>query len=228
MRRSALRLRVPGILAGLAVVAVACGGSSATSRPIVAATPGATATATATLVPTPESTASPDRTAEPPPGVIASQEANTFVSPRYGYALTLPPHVALLGWHGADRQWDGQSKVHIAGPYTDRTVVAEGGLLVIGSEAESLDEFVRRFEATGPRFRGCGMAQNRLDVTIGGVPAIGFTQICGDDAHDGFGRVALFNNGWGIGASIATTFGNEVAGRDRLIELLEGLEWRPE
>jgi hypothetical protein len=150
-----------------------------------------------------------------------------FVSDQYKYALTLPPGAALLAWHGADRQWDGQVKVDIGpSPYTDRTSVAEGGLLIIGSEAESLDEFFGRFEANGPRFRGCNPAKDRLDVTIGGVLAIGFTQICGDDESDAFGRVALFNDGRGIGATIQTTVGNEVAARDRLVELLEGLEWR--
>jgi hypothetical protein len=224
MGHSTARLRVPAIVAVFAVL-VACGGSTATTGPTEASTPELheSATSAATL----ESTLSPEPTPGASNAATPSADANTFVSDQYKYALTLPPGAALVAWHGADRPWDGHAKVDIAGgPYTDRTSVAEGGLLIIGSEAENLDEFFGRFEANGPRFRGCNAAKDRLDVTIGGVPAIAFTQICGEDESDAFGRVALFNDGRGVGASILTTLGNEVAARDRLVELLDGLEWR--
>jgi hypothetical protein len=221
---------VPAILAVLAIALGACGGSSPTQTATTPTTQASTPTPDTTVEPTPESITQPTPAAtdEPTETAAASAAADTFESKQYGYALTLPPGAALLRWHQAVRQWDGQFKVDTGpNPYTDRNAVAEGGLLIIGSKAESLGEFFSRFEASGPRFRGCNAARNRLDVTIGGVPAIGFTQVCGEDARDGFGRVALFKDGRGIGASIAT-IGDTVAARDRLIELLEGLEWLPE
>ncbi|HEX5015865.1 MAG TPA: hypothetical protein VFV72_17095 [Candidatus Limnocylindrales bacterium] len=155
-------------------------------------------------------------------------DANTFTSPKYEYAITLPPGVALVGWHAADRAWNGAGIVQESGTAIDRTSISEGGLLIVGSPAESLDEFYTRFEANGPRFNGCDAAGDRMDVTINGVPAIAFTQVCGDDENDDFGRVAIVNDGYGVGASILTTPGKKLEARDRLIELLEGLEFGPQ
>jgi hypothetical protein len=146
------------------------------------------------------------------------------VSHYYNYALTLPPRTALVRWHAATRRWDGATSVQEEGPYIDWSTVAEGGMYIIGSPADSLDEFFTRFEAAGPRFHGCNAAEDRVDAAINGVPVIGFTQVCG--SREGFARLALFKDGFGIGASIHTMADKTVAARDRLIELLEGLEWR--
>jgi hypothetical protein len=159
------------------------------------------------------------------PTPAASSASNTFESTRYRYSLTLPPGTLLLNWHSADRAWDGQAKVDMVGPFTDRASIAEGGLFVIGAEAQSLDQFATRFEENGTRFHGCTAAQDRTDVTIGGVAAIAFTQRC-DHGAVGFGRVALFKDGFGLGTWISTLPGKEPAALDHLIELLGTLEWQ--
>ena len=112
----------------------------------------------------------------------------------------------------------------MAGPYTDRSAVAEGGLFLIGAEADNLDEFFARFEGNGTRYHGCTEAQDRIDVTIGDIPVIAFTQRCANDSA--FARAALFKDGFGLGTWITTTPGKKIVARDRLIELLDGLEWR--
>ena len=56
------------------------------------------------------------------------------------------------------------------------------------------------------------------------MPAIGFTQVCETGAS--FGRVALFKDGWGIAAWISSAPGAQMAALERLIEVLDGLEWR--
>lgn len=146
------------------------------------------------------------------------------MSTHYQYALTLPPKTAQLAWRAAQRAWDGQARVDMAGSLVDRTSVAEGGLLVIGAESDSLDAFFVQFAGNGTRYHGCSGAQNVTDAAIAGEPAIAFTQVCAGIAA--FGRVAMFRNGRGVGAWIATTPGKEVAARDRLIELLSSFEWR--
>lgn len=213
--------RVLASIATFALILLACSraaSSSAAPVPTVAQTP-----AGATTTPTREATPSPKPTAGATPGQSqAATDANTFVSPNYRYALTLPPGTALLGWHGATRPWDGVNSVNEDSPYLDRTSVAEGGLYIVGSPADSLDEFFTRFESNGPRAHACDPANDRVDVSVNGVPAIGFTQVCGE----GYGRLVVFKDGFGIGASIHTVEDNVVPARDRLIELLAGLEWR--
>jgi hypothetical protein len=213
------RSRVFAVGAVLAMLLAACGETAAPQ-----ATKSPPLEATTSTVATPEPTRSPEQTPEPTLKAAASLVANTFGSPNYKYALTLPPGTAYLAWHEADRPWDGQAKVDMLGPYTERNTVAEGGLFLVGSPGASLDEFFGRFEANGTRYHGCGPAEDRLETTIGGTPAIAFTQVCENDST--FGRIALFNAGYGVGAYIFTTPGKELSVRDRLIELLSGLEWR--
>jgi hypothetical protein len=210
-------------LAGLLAAALAgCGDAAPASAPATPSpTPAPVETPAPSAAPTPQS--SPSTAASPSAGPSAA--ANTFVSEHYRYSLTLPPGTLLLNWHSADRAWDGQAKVDMAGQYPDRTAIAEGGLLVIGAEAESLDDFFTRFEANGTRFHGCTPAQDPTDVTIGGVAAIAFLQQCANNTV-GFARVALFKDGFGLGVWISTLPGAEGAARDRLIELLDGLEWQ--
>ena len=214
-RGVAKRRWIVGVAAALCLTACTSGASSTpTPAATVSALPSATPTATARPSPTPV----------PTPASSPSGASNTFESTRYKYALTLPPGTTLLGWRAAERAWDGQARVDMAGSYVDRTSVAEGGLLVIGAEADSLDTFFTQFVGNGTRFHGCTEARNVTDVTISGTPAIAFTQVCAGVAA--FGRVAMFNDGHGVGAWIVTTPGKELAARDRLVELLAGLEWR--
>ena len=218
-----------GTVTGRLIVAAAiwlgiggCGGSATpTAMPSASPSPLVTAAATPSEEPTASLSASPS----PSASAASRAAADTFVSDRYRYSLALPPGTLLLNWHSADRAWDGQAKVDMAGPFTDRASIAEGGLYVIGAEAQSLDEFATRFEENGTRFHGCTAAQDRTDVTIGGVPAIAFTQRC-DHGAVGFGRVALFKDGFGLGTWISTLPGTEAAALDHLIELLGALEWQ--
>jgi hypothetical protein len=213
------------VFAAFIVGLAGCGSVGSPSVRPSAPSPTIAAAPTASAAPTP-ATPSPEPTARPSvgPAATASAASNTFVSANYNYALTLPPRTALVRWHAASRRWDGATSVPEEGPYTDSSTVAEGSLLIIGSPAESLDEFFARFEAAGPRFHGCNAAEDRVDATINGVPAIGFIQVCGPG--EGFGRLALFKDGFGIGASIHTTADKLVPALDRLIELFDGLEWR--
>jgi hypothetical protein len=221
MRRTSARLRIPAILAGAAILAVACGASSATPRSILP--PSAPETATATLVATPEPTQSPDRTAEPTPAAAASQQANTFVSSRYPYALTYPPGTVQLGWYSAERTWNSSGRWDMGEPYTDRNLIAEGGLHIFGAPTNGLDEFFGIIKGIGESHR-CTEPQNRRDATIGEATAIGFTQVC--DLGTAIARVVIVKDGYGIAMFVNTPTGGEIAGRDKAFELLEGLEWR--
>ena len=215
----------PRTLRGRIIVgAVIAFGIAACGTPSASPTATPSATSAGVDAPSPARTLESPSTPAPSPTTAASTTSDTFTSTRYRYTLTLPAGSLLLGWHSADRAWDGQAKVDMAGPYPDRTGVAEGSLYLIGSEADGLEEFLDRFEGNGTRFHGCGPAQNRRDLMIGGVPAIGFTQACATGAT--FGRVALFKDGFGIGAWIASAPGAEMAALDKLVELLEGLEWQ--
>jgi hypothetical protein len=153
----------------------------------------------------------------------ATVAANTWVSERYPYAITYPPGTMQLGWHSAERAWDVTANWDMAGPYPDRNLIAEGGLYVFGAPATSMDEFFTAIEANGTRHR-CTEPANRRDATIGGAAAIGFTQVC--DNGTSFARVVIFKDGYGIAMFVNTPPGGEIAGRDKAIELLEGLEWR--
>ncbi len=80
-------------------------------------------------------------------------------------------------------------------------------------------------EANGVRQHGCTIAENRVDVTINGVPAIGFTQRCALGTN--MARVALWKDGWGIGVWLGEAPVSELpARRDRAIELLSTLDWK--
>jgi hypothetical protein len=217
-----MTLRRLAIHAGvLALCLAACGtpAPSATPTPTPLATPSPVETAAAS----PTVTRSPTEAPAESSSAAASAAGDTFVSTLYPYALTLPPHSLLLVWHAAERPWDGQARVDMAGSYVDRTSIAEGGLFLISAPTGDLDAFFTAFVANGTRFHNCTEGGDRVDTTIDDVPAIAFTQEC---EGVGFGRVALFKDGHGIGAWITTLPGEKVPARDRLIELLDGLEWR--
>ncbi len=215
----------------LAIVAVslaACGGGTPASssgvppsqvagQPTASSPPAATAPP-ATDAPTP-SRASP---ASLPP---LPTQSPTFESPFYRYAMTIAPGTRTRNWRPASRVWDGIARLDMAGPYTDQTGTPDGGLFLFGAEAESLDAWFARVEGNGSRYHACTPAQNRLDVTIKGVPAIAFSQGCALGTT--MARVAIWKDGWGIGVWLGDTPAGEAATtRDRLIELLDGLEWR--
>jgi hypothetical protein len=219
------RARVLGpIVVGLAAV-IAVAGCTANPPPAWTFAPPAPRPPGIAAIETvaPDPTASP--TAVPAPASASSTAgALTFESKHYPYAMTLPAGVAFSNWRSASKTWDGLARVDIAGLYVDRVSIPDGTLLFFGGTANGLDEFFRRFEANGTRYHGCTQALNRRTESINGVAAISFTQRCVTDAT--FARVALFKDGYGIAAYVLTLPGREIDTRDRLIELLDGLEWR--
>lgn len=215
--RSALSCLALVVLVGTG----ACAGSVSSPQPASDSVPSATPSHQPTpLEPssTPSPTAAPTDTPTP--------SASVFTSPFYGYSLTLPPGMMTRNWRPAERAWDGEAKLERAGPYLDRTGIAEGGLFLYGAEDPGLDTWFARVEGNGRRFHACTEAENRRDVTINDVPAIAFTQHCALDTR--MARVAIWKDGYGIALWLGETQeATLLAARDLAIELLDGLEWIP-
>jgi len=212
-------------VAVMVVLVVACGsGPTLSSAP--AATPVVTTAPIATQEPTPSSEPPDKPMTAATASAAASTAANTFVSKRYRYALTLPPGSLLVGWHSADRAWNGTAALDTGGPFLDRTAIADGGIHMFGAPSTSAEEWFGRVEGNGIQYHRCTKAQNRRDASIGDAQAIAFTQAC--SSIETWARVAIFKDGYGVGMWLHPTPGAEVAGRDRALELLEGLEWLPE
>ena len=152
-----------------------------------------------------------------------STDPNTFVSTRYPYTLTYPPGTMQLGWYSANRAWDSRTRWDMGETYSDRNLIAEGGLHIFGAPTQGLDEFFGVIKKNGESHR-CTDPQNRRDATIGEATAIGFTQVC--DLGTAVARVVIVKDGYGIAMFVNTPPGGEIEGRDAAIELLEGLEWR--
>ena len=207
------------------ILVAACGGSSGPVTPVPTpafqSTPAVTATPARTTKPTPSAAPTPEATES----AAASAAANTFVSKRYQYAMTLPPGSMLVNWHSADRAWNGQANLDSGGPYLDRTAVAEGGISMYGAPSASLEEWFGQVEGNGVRYHRCTKAQDRRDASIGDAKAIAFVQVCGGGTET-WVRVAVFKEGYGVGMWFHPSPGAEIAGRDKALELLKGLEWR--
>jgi hypothetical protein len=223
-RSTAARRCVAYLLLGASIVG--CGGAApspavtvAPSRAAVVPSPSPTpaATTTPTPDPTPEPTAPPSR--RPP-----ATPSPTFESPFYRYTITLPVGIQTLNWKAAQRPWNGTAMLDRAGPYTDQTGIAEGGIFLFGGEAESLQAWFEVVEGNGVRYHRCTPARNRVDVVINDVPAIGFAQSCEQGTN--MARVALWKDGWGIAMWHGEApVGELPAMRDRAIEFLHSLEW---
>jgi hypothetical protein len=132
----------------------------------------------------------------------------------------------LVGWHAADRAWDGRASLETGGPFLDRTAIAEGGIHMFGAPSTSLEEWFGQVEGNGIQHHRCTEAQNRRDASVGDAQAIAFTQEC--SSTETWVRVAIFKDGYGVGLWLHPAPGAEVAGRDKALEVLEGLEWLPE
>jgi hypothetical protein len=209
----------------LAVAVILAGCGQGPTAPGTAGDSAATTPATRTEPPPSAPAETPEATASTSSRPAAASPSATFESPLYRYAITLPAGSMLLNWRPAQRKWDGSSKIDRAGPHTDRTAIAEGGLYLFGAEAESLESWFERVAANGARYHGCTPGDNRVDVTINGVPAIAFTQSC--DENTNMARVALWKDGYGIGVWLGETSVDKlVAVRDRAVELLSTLEWQ--
>ncbi len=152
---------------------------------------------------------------------------------------TLPG--TLLGpWHAAERAWDGKQQIDMAGPDTDRTVVVDGELFLIGAPApDGLEGFLARFERSVGAVQGCtegARFKNGIGVRGGLVPdktavpqallvvGIAFRERCGGNAL--FARQVLVHDGYGIGAWIASVPGDDdEAVLSTRVEMLGGLYW---
>jgi hypothetical protein len=227
MPRPCVRAIHPVTATAIAIVLAACGASTpspvATPSPLPSPTPVATPTATA--IASPEATRVPDPTPDATEAAAQSADPNTFVSPVYQYALTLPPGSLLRNWGPAERAWDFRSKLESGGPFLDDAAIKEGGIYLYGAPSASLEEWFGVVEGAGIRFHRCTKAQNRQDATIGDAKAIAFTQSCSNNIER-WARVAIFKDGYGVALWLHPTPGAEVAGRDRALEVLKGLQWR--
>jgi hypothetical protein len=219
--RAARRL---GLRLAIVVSIGACrGGATVQATPVEAPmTPAGSPSSARTARPDPTSRSAAPATPRP----AATEASATFESALYPYAITLPPGIQLLNWKAATRPWDGVTKLERAvNPYADRTTIAEGGLYIFGDDDPSLETWFARVEGNGTKFHGCTVAENRVDVTVGGLPAIAFTQTCLEGTN--MARVALWNDGFGIGVWLGETSADKlVAVRDRAVEILSTLEWR--
>jgi hypothetical protein len=190
--------------------------------------------------PTPAASATPLRSASSSSTMIETPGVTTFESTVYPYTLTTRAGTLLVGWHAAERAWDGKQQIDMGGPYTDRAVIASGGLFVIGAPApDGLEGFQARFERTSVPVRGCSVGiriKNSIGEYIGlvpsetaipdvlpAVPGVAFTQTCEDDTM--VARQALVHDGYGIGAWVVSVPGNDDAVLSTLLEQLGGLHW---
>lgn len=210
-----MRRRAIGFVVAVACGIAACGGDTAPAAPA----PGsAAAVASATT----HATTSP--TVTPSPSPSPGTTTTTFESAVYPYTLTTERTVLQLPWHAAENAWDGVQPVEMIGPFTDSSAVRDGGIFLIGAPSpDGLDAFFGRAEEHGVPVKGCTEARGRRDVTIGGVQGIAFVQEC--TATSAYVRVALVNGGFGIGAWVSVVPLDESAALERLVQLLDGLEW---
>lgn len=212
------------VVIGVVAIALAsCGASAPVGSPASATIPpGSSLPRLETPKPSPTPVAQPSPTATSSETVAPTTAANTFVSTQYPYALTYPPGTVQLGWYSAERAWDSRARWDMGEPYTDRNLIAEGGLHIFGAPTQGPDEFLGVINAIGKSHR-CTEPQNRRDATIGEATAVGFTQVC--DLGTALARVLIVKDGYGIAMFVNTPPGGEIAGRDKAFELLEGLEW---
>jgi hypothetical protein len=113
----------------------------------------------------------------------------------------------------------------MGGPFLDVVFLDDRSLFLFGAPtSDDLDAFVTAFAASATQRHSCSEPQNRREVTIGGDPAMGFTQSCDENAVQA--RVALVHEGFGFIAFSQTVAGEEDVALDEVIAALDGLEWR--
>ena len=145
----------------------------------------------ASAVPSPSSTAVPSPSSTKPP-------AETFLSDRYGFSITLPTGSSTAH---ATVAWDASCLCGLDDPTWDRAVM-NGRTLVVGATAvDSAMDLARwraRIVELAPAV--CHDVEAATEVTIGGENALEWTASCSDDfnvikvaaLHGGRGYVVLF------------------------------------
>jgi len=203
------RGRFAGALLAAAGLLVACGDDET----------GASSSATV------EDTGSTSTTAVPSTEEDGAAGLATFESEHYPIALRLPEGVEDGSWVDARLPWDGVQGIDMAGPYVDLVFLPSRSLFLLGAAtSDDLETFFANFAAIMTRRHACTEPQNRRDVVIGAVAAVGFSQSCDEDTVQA--RVALVHDGFGLVVFSPTIVGQEVAALDEVISSLDGLEWR--
>ena len=212
--------RLAGALFVAAGLLGACGGTEPE-------TPSAT---TPSDTEAPSATTLSDTEATPTSAVPSTEDAGTaglvtFESEHYPIALRLPEGVGEGSWADASRPWDGLQGVDMGGPFTDTVFLPSRSLFLFGAAtSDDLEAFVSHFAEIATRRHSCTEPQNRRDVVINEVPAVGFSHSCDKDTVQA--RVALIHDGFGLIVFSTTRAGEENAALDEIISVLDGLEWR--
>jgi hypothetical protein len=170
-----------------------------------------------------EEAGSTSTTAEP-----STEDAGTapvFESAHYPFAFRLPEGVEDGSWADARQTWDGVQGIDMAGPFLDVVFLPSRSLFFFGAETpDDLETFVTTVAGIATRRHNCTEPENRRDVVIGEVPAIGFSHICEQETVQA--RVALLHDGFGLVVFSNAIAGQENAALDEVISALDGLEWR--
>ncbi len=216
------------LVAGLLV---ACGddepeATSATSPSNTEATSATSPSNTeATSATSPSNTEATSTSAAPSTEDVGTAGPVTFESKRYPIALRLPEGVEEGSWDDARQAWDGVHGIDMAGPFLDVVFLPSRSLFMVGAAtSDDLEAFLAHFAETSARRHSCTEPQNRRDVVIDGVPAVGFSQSCEEGTVQA--RVALIHDGFGLIVFSITRAGEENAALDEVISVLDGLEWR--
>jgi hypothetical protein len=223
--------RLAGALLVAAGLLVACGDEEPEASS--ATTPSDTEASSATTPSDTEasSTTTPsDTEAMPTSSVPSTEDAGTagfvtFESKHYPIALRLPEGVEEGSWADARRPWDGLQGIDMAGPFLDVVFLPSRSLFLFGAAtSDDLEAFLSHFAEISARRHSCTEPQNRRDVVIDEVPAVGFSQSCEEGTVQA--RVALIHDGFGLIVFSITRAGEENAALDEVISTLDGLEWR--
>ena len=211
--------RLAGALLVAAGLLVACGEDEPETP---ATTPSDTEAPSAT---TPSDTESTPTSTVPSTEDAQTAGLVTFESKHYPIALRLPEGVKEGSWADARRPWDGLQGIDMAGPFLDVVFLPSRSLFIFGAAtSDDLEAFAAHYVEITMRRHGCTEPQNRRDVVIDEVPAVGFSQSCEHDTVQA--RVALVHDGFGLIVFSITRPGEENAALDEVVSVLDGLEWR--
>ena len=174
----------------------------------------------------PAATRAPVTTTVPMSVTTASPDPSLIESVQYPYALTLPANAEFRDFHSASRAWDGVGAIRRDSRYVDYVELAETTFFVYGLRSSGdldLDSWTSAVLDHRARVNRCSDPANVREIEVAGVPARVFAQVCGNDSQ--FVRLTLVHADLGLVAFMSAALGEEVAAGDRLVELLDGLEW---
>ena len=172
----------------------------------------------------PAATAAPVTTTVPVSVTTASPDPSLIESVQYRYALTLPANADFRDFHSASQAWDGVGAIRRDSRYVDYVELADTTFFVFGlRNPGDLDSWTSAVLAHLGRVNRCSDPTNVRETAVAGVPARVFAQVCG--GGDQFVRLTVVHEDLGLVAFMSAALGQEVATGDRLVELLDGLQW---